>query len=59
MNWTIIIIVGIAVLALIVFLIARNVKDERSLEKQLDNDYTKPKPKDDDGGATPDEEVLK
>jgi large-conductance mechanosensitive channel len=42
MNWLIIIIVGILAIALIVFLVIRNQKDEKEFEKELDNDYTKP-----------------
>ena len=42
MNWLVIIIVGILAIALIVFLIRRNQKDEKQFEKQLDNDYPKP-----------------
>lgn len=41
MNWLIIIIFGILVIALIVFLIIRNQKDEKDFEKELDNDYPK------------------
>lgn len=43
MNWFFIIIVGIAVIALIIFLIVRNVKDEKVFEDQLNNDYQKTK----------------
>ena len=43
MNWPLIIIVGIAVLALIIFLLVRNLKDEKKLEKQIENDYQKPR----------------
>jgi hypothetical protein len=56
MNWYILIPFGIAVIALIVFLVKRNQKDEVQLEDQLKNDY--PKPKDDEGDITI-EEVLK
>lgn len=38
MNWTVIIIVGVAVIALIVFLAIRNQKDKKRFEKQLDSD---------------------
>lgn len=48
MNWTIIIIVGILLIALLVFLIMRNQKDEAEFEKNLNNDYTKPKDEKDD-----------
>lgn len=41
MNWLILIIVGILAVALIVFLIVKNQKDERQLENQLNNDYKK------------------
>ncbi|CAN5543051.1 hypothetical protein BH11BAC5_BH11BAC5_50930 [soil metagenome] len=53
MNWLIIIIVGILVIALIVFLVLRNQKDEKQFEKKLDNDY--PKPKSGDGDIEIDE----
>lgn len=42
MNWTILIIFGIAVIALIIFLVVRNQKDEKEFEHQLKNDYPKP-----------------
>ncbi|MEO7485598.1 MAG: hypothetical protein ABIU77_00800 [Ferruginibacter sp.] len=48
MNWLIIIIVGILGIALIAFLIIRNQKDEKVFEKQLDNDYPKPRNEEDD-----------
>ena len=43
MSWLILIIVLVLAVALIVFLIFRNQKDEKQLEKQLNNDYTKQK----------------
>ena len=43
MNWYIIIAVGIAVLALLYFLVKRNLKDEEDFEKQVKEDYPKPK----------------
>lgn len=43
MNWTVIIIVGIALIALIVFLVLRNVRDEKEFERQQNNDYHKTK----------------
>jgi uncharacterized membrane-anchored protein YhcB (DUF1043 family) len=43
MNWPLIIIVGIILLALVVFLVKRNIKDEKEVEKQLEEDYPKPK----------------
>ncbi|MEN9571063.1 MAG: hypothetical protein RL172_2294 [Bacteroidota bacterium] len=43
MNITVIIIVAILAIALIIFLIKRNVKDETEFEEQLKNDYSKPK----------------
>lgn len=48
MNWLILIIFGIIAIALIVFLIIRNQKDEKKFEKQLDNDYPKSNREDDD-----------
>ncbi len=56
MNWSIIIPVGIAVIALIVYLVIRNQKDEKQFEQQIKNDY--PKTKDEEGDAEIDE-VLK
>ena len=47
MNWYVLIPFGIAAIALIVFLIVRNQKDEKSFEEQLKDDY--PKPKHDNG----------
>ncbi|HSN60297.1 MAG TPA: hypothetical protein VLR49_05160 [Ferruginibacter sp.] len=43
MNWTILILFGIAIIALIVSLVYRNIKDERDLESTLNNDYRKHK----------------
>lgn len=43
MNWTVIIIVGLAVIALIIFIIAKNLKDKKELEEKIMNDYRKPK----------------
>ena len=43
MNLPLIIIVAAVALALVVFLIIRNQKDEKNFENQLDNDYQKPR----------------
>lgn len=43
MNWYILIPFGIAAIALIVFLVKRNQKDEKQFEQQLKDDYQKPK----------------
>lgn len=43
MNWTIIIIVAILLIALVVFLVRRNLKDEKEFENQQNNDYHKSK----------------
>lgn len=43
MNWLILIPIGIALVALIIFLIKRNQKDKAAFEKQLNNDYTRPR----------------
>ncbi len=56
MNWLFLIIFSIAVIALIVFLVIRNRKDEKVFEEQINNDY--PKPKTEEGDA-PIEEALK
>lgn len=51
MNWLILIPVGVALVALVVFLIKRNQKDKAVFEKQLNNDYTKPKEEEKDTDA--------
>jgi hypothetical protein len=43
MNWLTIILIGGLAIALIIFLVLRNIKDEKDLEDKLDNDYPKPK----------------
>ncbi len=43
MNWPVIILVSIVAIAFIALLIIRNIKDERNLKNQLNNDYPKPK----------------
>ncbi len=43
MNWPLLILVGVAIIALIVFLVRRNQKDKKEFENQLKNDYRKPK----------------
>ncbi len=53
MNWPVIIIVGIICIALIVFTIVRNMKDEEEFEEHAHNDY--PKPKHDQADADPEE----
>jgi hypothetical protein len=42
-NWVVIIIVGVVLLALLMFLIFRNQKDEESFEHLLNEDYKKSK----------------
>ena len=49
MNWTVLILFGIAAVALIVFLVVRNQKDEKVFEEQIKNDYHKTK--DEEGDA--------
>ncbi len=56
MNWTVIILVSIGAIALVVFLIRRNMKDESAFENQLNSNYPKPP---NDNGDTPVEEDLK
>lgn len=48
MNWPVLIIVGIVLIALLIFLVKRNMKDEEEFETQLKNDYHKPKDEEDD-----------
>ena len=42
MNWTILVIFGIAVIALIIFLVVRNKKDKEEFEEVLNENYPKP-----------------
>ena len=42
-NGTVLAIVAIVLLALMIFMVARNKKDRRKLEDQLNQDYKKPK----------------
>jgi hypothetical protein len=53
MNWLVLIPIGIVALALIVFLVWRNFRDEKQFEDQLKNDY--PKSKDEEGDVQIDE----
>ncbi len=41
MNWTILIFFGIAVIALIIFLVVSNKKDKEDFEEVLNEDYPK------------------
>ncbi len=43
MNWPVLITVGIICIAIVVFTIVRNMKDEEEFEEQAHNDYPKPK----------------
>lgn len=56
MNWLILIPVGVVLVALVIFLIKRNQKDEAAFEEQLNNDYAKPK--EDENDPDP-EEITK
>ena len=56
MNWPVLILFGIAAIALIVFLVRRNIKDEKQLEEKIKQDYHKTK--DEEGDAEVDS-VLK
>ena len=48
MNWAVLIPVGIILVALVVFLVLRNIKDEKKFEKQLNEDYHKSKEEEND-----------
>lgn len=48
MNLTVVILVAFAVIAVIIFLIIRNKKDEKEFENKLNNDYPRPKEHDTD-----------
>jgi len=41
MNWPLIITVALAALAIAIFLLVINLKDEKTFEKQIENDYQK------------------
>lgn len=56
MNWPVLIVTGIALVALVIFLIRRNMKDEEEFEQQLKNDYHKTK---DEEGDVDADNVLK
>lgn len=43
MDWMLLILLGIAIIALLIFLIIRNRKDQKTFERQLNNDYRKKK----------------
>ena len=53
MNWAVLIPVGIILIGLIIFLVLRNIKDEKKFEEQLNNDYHKSK--EEEGDAEIDE----
>jgi len=55
MNWPVLIAVGIIALALIIFLVWRNLKDENQFEDQLKQDYRKSK--DEEGDVEIDEKM--
>lgn len=55
MNLPVLIIFGIIAVALVVFLVVRNLKDEKGLEDKIKNDY--PKPKNDEGDIEIDEKM--
>jgi hypothetical protein len=53
MNLPVIILISIGALALIIFLVKRNIKDEKDFEHQLNSEY--PKPRDEAADAETDE----
>ncbi|NJO25225.1 MAG: hypothetical protein HC867_04740 [Bacteroidia bacterium] len=56
MNWPVIIISGVCAIALIVFLLQRNLKDKRDLENKINRNYRKPR---DNEGDIDVEEAMK
>jgi hypothetical protein len=54
MNWTVLILFGIFAVALIIFLIVRNQKDEKVFEDQINSDYHKSKNEEGDAETEPD-----
>ena len=55
MNWIILILFGIGAVALIIFMIRRNLEDKKEFEQKIQHDYRKPK---NDKGDIETEEVL-
>jgi hypothetical protein len=51
MNWPFLVLFGLAAVALIVFLVRRNQKDEKKFEKQLNEDFHKSKDEEGDAAA--------
>ncbi len=51
MNWPFLVLFGLAAVALIVFLVKRNQKDEKKFEKQLNEDFRKSKDEEGDAAA--------
>lgn len=47
-NWPVLIIVGVVLIAVVLFLIIRNQKDEKSFEIKLNEDYQKSKVEEND-----------
>jgi low affinity Fe/Cu permease len=43
MKWDVLILIGVLILALVIFLVVQNRQDEKDLEKQLDDDFSNPK----------------
>ena len=56
MNIPVLILVGIVLVALVIFLVLKNQKDKRQLEEKLNNDF--PKSKEEEGDIEIDE-VMK
>lgn len=56
MNWYVIIIVSLIIIALLVFLVVRNRKDEKDFEQQINQDYHHTK---DAEGDVDEEEAVK
>jgi len=53
MNWPVLIVVGIILVALVVFMVVRNYKDEEEFEEHAHGDYPKPHQHDADPEETP------
>ena len=56
MNIPVLILVGIVLVALVIFLVLRNQKDKRQLEEKLNNDFHKSK---EEEGDIKTDEVMK
>ncbi len=43
MKWDVMILIGVLIIALIIYLVIQNQKDKKNLEEKIMDDYVKPK----------------